>query len=145
MIFKILAPLLCLLIIDIVTAPFYDYNPRLEVHGQTGQVEEDAEERDASQEDSIVNLQTHISIVDLIMAVSEINNETYVIDSSVRPNEISIVTPEGGLRKEDVLVLFDTVLRLNGLAVVKADGINKVINSSGIKGAATPVETGTRQ
>ena len=73
--------------------------------------------------------------------MSEIYDETYVIDGSVHPNEISIITPGGGLRKEDVLSLFDTVLRLNGLSVVKSDGINKVVNTSDIKGSATPVET----
>ncbi len=140
MIYRTLFFLLGILIIDIVTAPFDDYTPRTEVRGQTGQGREDAGERGPASEDDVVNLQSHISIIDLIMAVSEINDEIYVIDSAVHPNEISIITPEGGLKKDDVLILFDTVLRLNGLAVVKADGINKVVNSSDIKGAGTPVE-----
>ena len=141
MIYRTLFFLLGLLVIGIVTAPFEDYTPQTEVRGQTGQDGEDAAERGPASEDGVVTLQSHISITDLIMAVSELNDEIYVIDSAVQPNEISIITPEGGLKKDDVLILFDTVLRLNGLAVVKADGINKVVNSSDIKGAGTPVET----
>ncbi|OGE24440.1 MAG: hypothetical protein A3J42_05660 [Candidatus Dadabacteria bacterium RIFCSPHIGHO2_12_FULL_53_21] len=141
MIYRTLVFLLGLLVIDIVTAPFDDYTPLMEVRGQTERDKENAVERGPASEDGIVNLQSHINIIDLIMAVSEINDEPYVIDSTVHPNEISIITPEGGLKKEDVLILFDTVLRLNGLAVVKADGINKVVNSSDIKGAGIPVET----
>ncbi|MCI0482437.1 MAG: hypothetical protein L0213_12735 [Candidatus Dadabacteria bacterium] len=141
MIYRTIIFLIGLLLLDIAAMPVDDRSPLREVRGQTEQGREDAGKRDAASEDGIVNLQSNINIIDLIMAVSELNDETYVIDGSVHPNEISIVTPEGGLKKEDVLILFDTVLRLNGLAVVKADGINKVVNSSDIKGAATPVET----
>jgi type II secretory pathway component GspD/PulD (secretin) len=142
MIHRTLIFLLCLMMLDIVTVPVDDRSPLREVRGQTEQEREDAGESGPASEGGIVNLQGSISIVDLIMAVSEINDEVYVIDSSVRPNEISIVTPGGGMKKEDLLGLFDTVLRLNGLAVVKADGINKIVNTSDIKGANTPVESG---
>ena len=145
MIYRTIIFLIGLLLLDIVTMPVDDSSPRREVRGQTEQDREEAGDSDTVSEDGIVNLQSNINIIDLIMAVSELNDETYVIDGSVHPNEISIVTPEGGLKKEDVLILFDTVLRLNGLAVVKADGINKVVNSSDIKGAATPVETGEQK
>jgi len=145
MIFRTIIFLIGLLVLDIATMPVDDRSPLREVRGQTEQGREDAGERDAASGDGIVNLQSSINIIDLIMAVNELNDETYVIDGSVHPDEISIITPEGGLKKEDVLILFDTVLRLNGLAVVKADGINKVVNSSDIKGAATPVETGDQK
>lgn len=141
MIYRTLIFVIGLFLLDIVTAPLDDYSQRREVRGQTGQESEDAGEDGSLPEDGIVNLQGSINITDLILAVSEINDETYVIDGSVHPNEISIVTPGGGLRKEDVLSLFDTVLRMNGLSVVKSDGINKVVNTSDIKGSATPFET----
>lgn len=141
MIYRTIIFLVGLLVLDIVTMPVDNRSPRREVRGQTERDREEAGDSDTVSEDGIVNLQSNINIIDLIMAVSELNDETYVIDGSVHPNEISIVTPGGGLKKEDVLILFDTVLRLNGLAVVKADGINRVVNSSDIKGAATPVET----
>ncbi len=134
-----------LLVMGIITAPFDDYAPQTDVRGQTGQDTGNTTDRGPAPEDGIINLRGRINITDLIMAVSEINDEPYVIDGSVHPNEISIITPEGGMKKDDVLVLFDTVLRLNGLAVVKADGVNKVINSSDIKGAGTPVEAGEQE
>jgi type II secretory pathway component GspD/PulD (secretin) len=141
MMYRTVVFLLCMMMLDIVTVPVDDRSPLREVRGQTEQDRDEAGESGSASEDAIVNLQGSISIVDLIMAVSEINDEVYVIDSSVRPNEISIVTPGGGMKKEDLLGLFDTVLRLNGLAVVKADGINKIVNTSDIKGANTPVES----
>lgn len=141
MIYRTLTFILALFLLDLVTAPLDDYTQRQDVRGQTGQESGTITENGQVQDDGIVNLQSRINITDLILAVSEINNETYVIDGSVHPNEISIVTPEGGLGKEDILSLFDTVLRLNGLAVVKSDGINKVVNSRDIKTMDTPVET----
>jgi len=144
MIYRTLVFLLGLILLDIITVPADDYSPQREVRGQTEQDSGEAEKKDDASEDGIVNLQNRINIIDLIMAVSEINDETYVIDGSVHPNEISIITPEGGMKKTDVLILFDTVLRLNGLAVVKADGINKVVKTSDIKGLSTPVETDKR-
>ena len=142
MIYRTLIFVIGLFLLDVVTAPLDDYTQRREVRGQTEQESKDAGEDVSPPDEGIVNLQNRINITDLILAVSEINNETYVLDGSVHPNEISIVTPGGGLRKEDVLSLFETVLRMNGLSVVKADGVNKVVNTSDIKGAATPVETG---
>ena len=141
MIYRTLIFVIGLFLLDVVTAPLDDYSQRTEVRGQTEQESKDAGEDVSPPDEGIVNLQNRINITDLILAVSEINNETYVLDGSVHPNEISIVTPGGGLRKEDVLSLFETVLRMNGLSVVKADGVNKVVNTSDIKGAATPVET----
>jgi len=141
MIYRTLIFVIGLFLLDVVTAPLDDYTQRREVRGQTEQESKDAGEDVSPPDEGIVNLQNRINITDLILAVSEINNETYVLDGSVHPNEISIVTPGGGLRKEDVLSLFETVLRMNGLSVVKADGVNKVVNTSDIKGAATPVET----
>jgi len=51
---------------------------------------------------------------------------------------VSIVTPDGGMKKEDFLKFFDVILNLNGLSVVKSEGINKVINSNRIKEESTP-------
>jgi len=36
-------------------------------------------------------------------------------------------------------MFFETVLRLNGLAVVKSDGVNKIVNSKDIESENTPV------
>jgi hypothetical protein len=42
------------------------------------------------------------------------------------------------MKKEDFVKFFDIILNINGLSVVKSDGVNKVINSSRIKEEDTP-------
>ena len=96
----------------------------------------------ASSDDSVVQLQNGMSLFDLIETVSEIDGEIYVVDSSVKPSEIKIVTPEGGLARDDLLALFGTILRVNGLAVIQSDGVNKIINSRDAARDATPVKSG---
>lgn len=139
--YRTAAFLLGFLILDIVTVPIDEFSSHREVRGQTDKPAQVTEEKKYVSDDGIVHLQSQMDIMDLIKAMSEINEEPYVIDESVKPREISIITPEGGMKKDDVLMFFDTVLRLNGLAVVKSDGINKIVNSSDISGESTPVET----
>lgn len=129
------------LVLDILPLYQGDLPYRSEVRGKSDSAGEDSEDKEYVSEEGIVYLESGMDILDLIKAVSEIKDQTYIIDSSVKPKEISIITPEGGMRKEDVLELFDTILRLNGLAVIKSDGINKVINSDDISGHGTPVKT----
>ena len=138
--YRIINYLLIFLLLDILIQPPHSFNSRKEVRGQTENTTEITEQKKYVSEDGIVHLENEMDIIDLIKAVSEINSEVYVIDSSVKPRKVSIIISEGGIRKEDVLMLFDTILRLNGLAVVNADGINKVVNSSDISGHSTPVE-----
>ncbi len=64
------------------------------------------------------------------------------MDSSVKPSEIKIVTPEGGLTKNDLTELFVTILRVNGLAVIETEGVNKIVNSGDAVHSATPVKSG---
>lgn len=130
-----------LLVLGILAVPPENFSSISEVRGQTDDPGESAEEKQHVSDGGIVHLQGEMDIMDLIKTVSEINGETYIVDSSVKPKEVTIITPEGGMKKEDVLIFFDTILRLNGLAVVKSDGINKVVNSGDISGHGTPVET----
>lgn len=143
--YRIINYLLIFLLLDILIQSPDSFNSQKEVRGQTENIAEITEQKKYVSEDGIVHLENEMDIIDLIKAVSEINSEVYVIDSSVKPKKVSIIIPEGGMRKEDVLMLFDTILRLNGLAVVNADGINKVVNSSDISGHSTPVETDKKQ
>lgn len=96
----------------------------------------ESETSDIPQE-GFVQLENDMDLVELIKTVSEINNETYILDESVKPQNINIITPEGGMKKEDFLKFFDVILNMNGLSVVKSDGINKVISSNRIKEEST--------
>jgi len=88
--------------------------------------------------DGIVHLQNEMDILELIKAVSEINEEVYIRDESVGPQKVNIITSQGGMEKEDLLRFFEIILNMNGLSVVKSEGINKVIKSSRIKQENTP-------
>lgn len=93
-------------------------------------------------EDGIVHLQREMDIVDLIKAVSEINDEIYLIEDDIKPKEVSIITPEAGMEKEEVLRLFEIILNMNGLTIVKNQGVNKVVYITDISQESTPVEDG---
>lgn len=100
---------------------------------------EEKRERKYVSEDGIVHLQREMDIVDLIKAVSEINEEIYLIEDGIKPKEVSIITPEAGMQKDEVLKLFEIILSMNGLAVIKTEGINKVISTVDIMQESTPL------
>jgi len=91
--------------------------------------------------DGIVHLKREMDIVDLIKAVSEINEEVYLIEDDIKPKEVSIITPEAGMEKGEVLRLFEIILSMNGLTVVKTHGVNKVVYISHMEEKDTPVES----
>lgn len=130
--------LLVFAVLDIAAVPAGMFPPEGHVRSETQTSSRDS----ASEESALVQLQNGISLLDLVEAVSEINGEVYVIDGSVKPAQINIVTPEGGLTKEDLAALFGTILRVNGLAVIETNGINKIVNSGDAVHGATPVKTG---
>ncbi len=138
--YKALLFLIGFSLLDILIFPADKLSPYKVVRGQTDGSGELSEE-DRKTDDQIINLQNDIDIVDLVNAVSEIKQEIYMIDGSVKPRDISIITPEGGMNREDMLMFFDTILRLNGLAVVKSDGVNKIVNSKDIGSQNTPFIT----
>ena len=105
---------------------------------ETENAEKAEEQKKYVSEDGMVYLENDMDIIELIKAVSEINKEVYILDESVKPRKVGIITPDGGMKKEDFLKFFDIILNMNGLAVVKSNGINKVINSSRIKEETTP-------
>jgi len=138
MLYKIFLFLLGFIVLDIAAVPADMLHPDTHVRGQTENLADDGE----SSGGGVVQLQNGISLLDLVEAVSEINGEVYVIDGSVKPAPINIVTPEGGLAKEDLAALFGTILKVNGLAVIETNGINKIVNSGDAVHSATPVKTG---
>ena len=127
-------------VLDIAAVPVDMFPPEGHVRTHTERLYGTA---GASSDDSVVQLQNGMSLVDLIETVSEIDGEIYVVDSSVKPSEIKIVTPEGGLTRDDLLALFGTILQVNGLAVIQTDGVNKIVNSGDAVHSATPVKSGT--
>ena len=124
--------------LDIAAVPVDMFPPEGHVRTRTERLYGTA---GASSNDSVVQLQNGMSLFDLVETVSEINGEVYVIDSSVKPAGIKIVTPEGGLTRDDLLALFGTILRVNGLAVIETEGVSKIVNSGDAVHSATPVRT----
>lgn len=138
MLYKVFLLLLGFIVLDIAAVPADMLHPDAHVRGQTETRTDDG----VSSDGGVVQLQSGITLIDLVNAVSEMNGEVYVIDGSVKPAGINIVTPEGGLTKDDLLDLFGTILKVNGLAVIEAGGINKIVNSGDAIHNATPVKTG---
>lgn len=137
MLYRSLFFLLGFIVLDIAAVPADMLHPDAHVRGQTENLTDDG-----PPDGGVVQLQNGISLLDLVNAVSEIKGEVYVIDGSVKPAEVNIVTPEGGLTKEDLAALFGTILRVNGLAVIETNGVNKIVNSGDAIHNATPVKTG---
>lgn len=92
--------------------------------------------------EEIVNLQTEMDIRDLIQTMSEITGEAFILDESVKGKKVTIVTPQGGFKKQNSLKLFETILDLNGFSIVKKNGINEVIQRKDIKTESIPTEVG---
>jgi len=95
-------------------------------------------EKAASPDDGIVQLKSDMDLIELIHTASDINNETYILDESVKPQEINIITPKAGMKKTDFLKFFNVILNMNGLSVVKSNGINKIVSTAHIKEESTP-------
>ncbi|MGB7292965.1 MAG: secretin N-terminal domain-containing protein, partial [Thermodesulfobacteriota bacterium] len=92
--------------------------------------------------EEIVNLQTEMDLRDLIQTMSEITGETFILDDSVKGKRVTIITPQGGFKKQNSLKLFETILDLNGFSIVKKDGINEVVQKRDIKTESIPTEVG---
>jgi general secretion pathway protein D len=93
-------------------------------------------------EEEVVNLQTEMDIKDLIQTVSEITGETFLLDESVKGKRVTVVAPKGGFKKQNALRLFEAILDLNGFAIVRKDGVGKIIPKRDIKIESLPTGTG---
>lgn len=139
MLYRCFFILLGFAVLDIAAVPVDMFPSEGHVRGRTERLYGTA---GASSGDSVVQLQNGVSLFELVEAVSEIDGEVYVIDGSVKPTEIRIVTPEGGLTRDDLLALFGTILHVNGLALIETDGVNKIVKSRDAARSATPVGVG---
>ena len=93
-------------------------------------------------EDEIVNLQSEMDVHDLIKTISEITGESFILHGSVKKKGIRVVAPEG-FRKKDAMRLFETVLNLNGLSLVKKNGTNIIILKRDVRIKSLPTDVGT--
>lgn len=94
-------------------------------------------------EEDIVNLQSEMGLKDLIQTMSEITSQAFILDDSVRDQKVTIVAPQGGFKKQNALRIFETILDLNGFAIVRKNGVNKVVKKSDIKSESIPTEFGS--
>src|SRR3990170_8268796 len=93
-------------------------------------------------EEDVVNLQTEMDIRDLIQTVSEITGETFLLEESVKGKKVTVVAPKGGFKKQNALRLFEAILDLNWFAIVKKDGVSKIIPKRDIKIESLPTGSG---
>jgi type II secretory pathway component GspD/PulD (secretin) len=133
MLYKSFLFLLGFIVLDIAAVPADMLPP--EGHGKSQTQKQNGDE-------GVVHLPDEMSLPDLVKTMSEINGEVYVIDGTVRPAEINIISADG-LTEEELTDLFATILRVNNLALIKADGVNKIVNSRDAARRATPVRTGS--
>jgi len=93
--------------------------------------------------EDIINLQSEMGLKDLIQTMSEITNQAFVLDDSVRDQKVTIVAPQGGFKKQNALRIFETILDLNGFAIVGKDGVSKVVKKTDIKSESIPTNFGS--
>ena len=90
----------------------------------------------------IVNLQSEMELKDLIRTMSEITEEAFILDDTVKGRKVTIIAPQGGFKKQNALRMFETILDLNGFSVVNKDGVNKIIQKKDIKSQSIPTQVG---
>jgi len=103
---------------------------------------EESPKQESIPEEDVVNLQTEMDIRDLIQTVSEITGETFLLEESVKGKKVTVVAPKGGFKKQNALRLFEAILDLNGFAIVKKDGVSKIIPKRDIKIESLPTGSG---
>ncbi|MER3445751.1 MAG: hypothetical protein C4291_02440, partial [Candidatus Dadabacteria bacterium] len=96
----------------------------------------------ATSEEEVINLQNEMDIRDLIQTMSEITGQTFILDESVKGKRVTIVTPREGFKKQNALRLFEAILDLNGFAIVKENGISKIIPKRDVKTESLPTGIG---
>ncbi len=90
----------------------------------------------------VINLQSEMTIKDLIKVMSEFSGETFILDKSVKGKKVTIISPEGGFKRENAEKLFEIILDLNGFSIINKDGVNKIIKKRNIKRESIPTEVG---
>lgn len=89
-----------------------------------------------------VNLQSGMSLEDMVKTISEITSEVYLLGDKIKDKKVVIITPRGGFSTEDAFSLFEILLDMNGYSVVKIGGVNKIVEKKRIKTESLPIKLG---
>lgn len=92
-----------------------------------------------SEDEGMVNLRSNMTLNEMVKTISEITSEVYLLSDKIRDKNVTIITPEGGFKKENAFRIFEILLDMNGYSVISAEGVNKVVPKKGIKSESIPL------
>ena len=87
----------------------------------------------------IVNLQSGMSLEDMVKTISEITSEVYLLGEEIKDKKVVIITPQEGFTRENAFRLFEILLDMNGYSVIGINGVNKIVRKKGIKTETLPL------
>ena len=87
----------------------------------------------------VVNLQSGMSLEDMVKTISEITSEVYLLGEEIKDKKVVIITPQGGFTRENAFRLFEILLDMNGYSVIGINGVNKIVKKKGIKTEILPL------
>ena len=79
-----------------------------------------------------------------IQTMSEISDEAFILDDTVKGKKVTIIAPQGGFKRQNAIRLFETILDLNGFSIVSKQGVNKIVQKKDIKTESIPTDVGTK-
>ena len=104
-----------------------------------GEREREAEPPPAAGDGGIVNLQSGMSLEDMVKTISEITSEVYLLGEEIKDKKVVIITPQEGFTRENAFRLFEILLDMNGYSVIGINGVNKIVRKKGIKTETLPL------
>lgn len=100
---------------------------------------EDGGEPGFGPDGGVVNLQSGMSLEDMVKTISEITSEVYLLGEEIKDKKVVIITPQGGFTRENAFRLFEILLDMNGYSVIGINGVNKIVKKKGIKTEILPL------
>ena len=104
-----------------------------------GEREQEAEPPSVAGDGGIVNLQSGMSLEDMVKTISEITSEVYLLGEDIKDKKVVIITPQGGFTRENAFRLFEILLDMNGYSVIGINGVNKIVRKKGIRTETLPL------
>lgn len=98
-----------------------------------------ARESAVAGDSGIVNLQSGMSLEDMVKTISEITSEVYLLGEDIKDKKVVIITPQGGFTRENAFRLFEILLDMNGYSVIGINGVNKIVRKKGIRTETLPL------